>query len=217
MEQYNNATKLLQTLHTNDPKTYRHSVRVASLMYCMRKNIPHLPDNIIIWAGLLHDIGKLHTPPNILNAARSLTPEERQIIQQHATDGYNILTTCQPTLPTSIIQAAQSHHEQWNGEGYPNKLKGNTIPPIARLCQVCDIFEAITSKDRDYRAPDSINNAKKLLQRFSGSIIDPSVVNAFLAIPETTLKRIIVNNDIPGPVSHQTHQALQPPQSHQAR
>lgn len=200
MEQYNNTNKLLQTLHTNDPKTYKHSVRVASLMYCMRKNIPHLPTDTIIWAGLLHDIGKLATPKDILHAPRNLTPAERLIIQQHPNEGINILHKYAPNIPTPIIQATQLHHEQWGGNGYPNQLKGTNIPPIARLCQICDIFEAMTSKERDYRTPDSIDNTQKILKRFSGTIIDPHMYQAFMAVPDTVIKNIIINNQIPRPV-----------------
>lgn len=136
-------------------------------------------------AGLLHDYGKIGVPDSILKKNGRLTAEERDIINTHPVRTQQILSQ----VPfrgehTQIPQITGAHHERWDGDGYPNGLKGEDIPLGGRILAVADFFEAITSK-RHYRDPMPLKKAISLLQESSGSHFDPNIVSAFLEYLES--------------------------------
>lgn len=128
-------------------------------------------------AGLLHDIGKLSIPNSILNKPGILTKEEWKIMKTHTTIGYDILKSIPEYKHLAIY--ARSHHERIDGKGYPDGLKGNEIPYIARIISVVDAFEAMTS-DRPYRQSLSLEEAIDELILHSGTQLDKDIVEVFV-------------------------------------
>lgn len=131
-------------------------------------------------AGLLHDYGKIGIPDSILKKNGRLTPEERDIINTHPVRTQQILSQVPfRGLHKKIPKIAGTHHERWDGAGYPQGLKGECIPLGARILAVADFFEAITAK-RHYREPMPLEKALSILHESSGSHFDPRVVSTFL-------------------------------------
>jgi putative nucleotidyltransferase with HDIG domain len=136
------------------------------------------------WAGLLHDIGKITIPQEILSKPGSLNEAERKIVQQHPIRGTQILESI--GAPKAIVEAAQFHHERWDGAGYPSRISGeNTsavrerqIPMIARVLAVADVYAALTS-DRPYRSAFTPAQARLEIERNAGTQFEPEVVARF--------------------------------------
>lgn len=128
-------------------------------------------------AGLLHDIGKIMLPAQLLNKKEKLTGEEFDIIKTHAETGYQILRSVDEYI--AIAGFILHHHERWDGSGYPAGLKGEEIPIQSRIISVADAFEAMTAK-RIYQKTRTVEEAKKELLRCSGTQFDPAVVKIFL-------------------------------------
>jgi diguanylate cyclase (GGDEF)-like protein len=130
-------------------------------------------------ASLLHDIGKLSVPDDILQKPSTLTDEEMSIMQRHPGDGANMLP--QSSTPASVHHAVRHHHEWFDGSGYPDGLSGEHIPLVSRILLVTDAYDAMTS-DRPYRAAMPEEAAIEELRRCSGTQFDPRVVEAFLRV-----------------------------------
>jgi HD-GYP domain-containing protein (c-di-GMP phosphodiesterase class II) len=136
---------------------------------------------------LLHDIGKIGIKEEILNKSNKLTPEQYEQIKTHPILAVNIL---RPLITDEdILDMIRHHHETWDGNGYPDGLKGEEISLGARIMQVCDTFDAITS-NRPYRKARPKEIAYKELIRCSGSQFDPYIIRSFFKIPEKTLEKI---------------------------
>ncbi len=129
-------------------------------------------------AALLHDIGKIGVGEAILNKPGSLSTEEFAVIRQHPEIGYNTLGGIKPLA--RIAEYILAHHERFDGTGYPDGLKGEEIPFVARILCVADVFEAITA-DRVYRPAMSIPDAVRIMRDGRGSMFDPVVLDAFFA------------------------------------
>jgi HD-GYP domain-containing protein (c-di-GMP phosphodiesterase class II) len=139
-------------------------------------------------AGMLHDIGKIGTPDAILKKPGLLTPEERAIMNQHASYSRSIISTLKlPTELTGLADDAAGHHEWWDGNGYPLKLKGEGIPLVSRVLAVADVFDAITSK-RHYRDAMPIDQALAIIRDGTGTHFDPACVQAFFRYYEEDLR-----------------------------
>lgn len=130
-------------------------------------------------ASLLHDVGKLAIPEHILNKPGRLTPAEYEIMKRHAAIGADILSVI--GLPYAVAPIVRSHHENWNGTGYPDGLSGERIPIGSRILAVVDCYDALTS-DRPYRPRMSEQEALKILSERSGEMYDPRVIEAFFAL-----------------------------------
>lgn len=126
-------------------------------------------------AGILHDIGKIGVPESILNKPGKLTPQEYALIQRHPADGVAILKDLSELK--ECIKGIRHHHERVDGNGYPDKLKGDEIPLIALVICVADAFDAMTTT-RPYRPPSSIHEAIAELKRCSGTQFHPNIVRA---------------------------------------
>src|SRR5688500_8057120 len=133
-------------------------------------------------AALLHDIGKLAVPEHILAKPGPLTPEEFQKVRIHPQVGAEIIGHVR--FPYPVAPLILSHHERWDGRGYPAGLKGEEIPLGARVLCLVDHFDALTS-DRPYHNPMTVEAAVALLEQESGKALDPRVVETFLAILPT--------------------------------
>jgi putative nucleotidyltransferase with HDIG domain len=171
---------LIEFLEIYDPYTKGHSVNVANFSKTIAKAMQLDPDLIdkIYWAGLLHDIGKLIIPQEILNKNGKLTSDEYQQIKEHPVTAYKIMKSSHALK--DISQFILSHHERFDGTGYPNQLKGNDIPLESRILAVADSFEAMTS-ERPYRAPMTIKLAIDELIKYSGTQFDSNIVQVFLS------------------------------------
>jgi diguanylate cyclase (GGDEF)-like protein/putative nucleotidyltransferase with HDIG domain len=132
-------------------------------------------------AALLHDMGKLAVPEYILNKPGPLTPAEFERMKLHASIGADILSSI--NFPYPVVPIVRHHHENWNGTGYPDGLKGTKIPLGARILSVVDCYDALTS-DRPYRPRLSDDAATKILLERRGSMYDPLIVDTFLKVHE---------------------------------
>lgn len=141
---------MLHNMRHFDDSTYAHSLNVSIICNIMGKWL-HMPESeirLLTVAGLLHDIGKLLVPPEIITKPARLTDEEYAIIQTHSRLGYDLLS--KQDLDPRIAQVALCHHEKYDGSGYPLHISGSKIPPFARIVCIVDIYEAMTA-DRVYR------------------------------------------------------------------
>lgn len=132
-------------------------------------------------AAKLHDIGKLGIPDSILLKPGRLSEAEFEVMKRHTVIGANILSGAHSTLLQTAQVIAMSHHEKWDGTGYPAGLAGEAIPHSARLVAVCDVFDALTSR-RPYKEAWPVEKAVSHIREQSGRHFDPAIVEAFLSI-----------------------------------
>jgi ribonuclease P protein subunit RPR2 len=144
----------------------------------MRAVEPELRDDVSIEYGfVLHDVGKIGIPDRILQKPGLLSPEERRAMEQHPLLGYDMLRDVS-FLHGEGLAVVRSHHERWDGRGYPDSLEGSENPVAARIFAVADAFDAMTST-RPYRPPRSWQDAAAEIMGQSGLQFDPRVVAAF--------------------------------------
>jgi putative nucleotidyltransferase with HDIG domain len=176
-------TALARTIDAQSPWMAGHSERVTHLALKIGFSLgltPRLLDNLQ-QAGLLHDIGKIGIPANILDKPGKLTDEEYRIICEHPEKGVKILQSIEQYA--EVIPVAMQHHEWFNGKGYPDGLSGQKISLGARILSVADVFDALTS-DRPYRDGIPIEIAADMIRQGSGTQFDPKVVDTFLNLLE---------------------------------
>ena len=181
-----------------DTDTGAHVLRVARLvgetarLLQRRGFFPEILDDAYIdqvaTASILHDVGKIATPDRILFKAGPLDSNERNTMRQHAADGARMLTQASLLMDNSRYLAlgaeiALTHHEWYDGNGYPTGLAEEEIPLSDRLCALADVFDALTSR-RPYKAPWKILQAIEQIRNLSGTQFDPVVVDAFLEVVE---------------------------------
>ena len=166
---------------TRSKETGLHVRRVAEYSYILAKlaGLDEENASLLKQASPMHDIGKVAIPDNILNKPGKLTKEEFDIMKTHASLGYEMLKySDRPILKTSAI-VAYSHHEKWDGSGYPNGLKGEDIPLVGRLTAVADVFDAL-GHDRCYKKAWLLEEILDLFRQESGKHFDPNLINLFL-------------------------------------
>jgi putative nucleotidyltransferase with HDIG domain len=166
-------------IDAKDPYTRGHSERVAAMSRMISKYLG-LPEDQQhkIWIGaLLHDVGKIGVEDLVLRKAGKLSDEEFDQMKMHTVIGAEIMTAIEQLK--DMIPAIRSHHEAWNGRGYPDGLKGEQIPLYARIVGVADTFDAITT-NRPYQKAYSLQFAVETITRLTGSRFDAKIVTAFL-------------------------------------
>jgi putative nucleotidyltransferase with HDIG domain len=173
-----------------DHETTGHSFRVAHYAVALARNMGVKGGQLkaIEWGALLHDVGKMVVPDEILRKSGPLTDDEWHIMRQHPNWGFDMLAEV-GFLQQPALEIVYSHHERWDGKGYPRGLSAEDIPLAARIFAAVDTYDAITS-DRPYRRAHSHQAAIAELQRVSGQQLDPRVVEAFSRIPEVELRRL---------------------------
>ncbi len=165
---------IARTIDAKDEYTNGHSIRVGYYSKLIAQNLGMKDDDVdnIYYIALLHDIGKIAIPDMILNKPGRLTDEEFKIMKSHTTRGAKILKGIS-TIP-QIIEGAKSHHEKYDGSGYPEGLKGEEIPFVARIICCADCFDAMASK-RVYKEPFSLDTIISEFERGSGTQFDPHI------------------------------------------
>lgn len=175
---------LAKVLDARDPYTAGHSERVAkySVLIAERLGLDSHNCNELYKAALLHDIGKIGIPDEILRKPSKLTHDEFEAIKQHTVIGADILSNMEPkSAMADAILTARSHHERMDGTGYPDRLAGNDIPLFARIVGVADAFDAMTTT-RSYSKGLSFQQAVLELERCKKTLFDDKVVDAFLSV-----------------------------------
>ena len=170
---------IINTLNEKNKREEQHSVRVSELCRKMGEvlELPERKIHELKTAGLLHDIGKIAIEESILNKTGKLDNEEFKEIKRHPEIGYRILSTVNEL--SEIAEYVLLHHEKWNGEGYPKKLKGEDIPLESRIIAIADVYDAIIS-DRSYRKALSKEFAIEEIKRNADIQFDPRLVNVFI-------------------------------------
>ena len=170
---------LAETIEAKDPYTRGHSNRVRTLSKSLGEALDLSREEleIIEYGALLHDIGKIGVPEQLLHKDGPLTDEERAHFQLHPVTGWNILKTVEffePCLPI-----VRNHHERFDGTGYPDGISGEEIPLFARIAGVADAFDAMTST-RPYRSAMPLNRALQEIRSGAGAQFDPQLADRFL-------------------------------------
>ena len=169
---------LAETIEAKDIYTRGHCQRVRLLSAGIAGHMGLDASDVerIEYAALLHDIGKIGIPEMLLHKILPLEKEEREIINLHPRIGESILRNIEFFIP--LLQPVRQHHERWDGTGYPDRLAGEDIHPLARIISVCDSFDAMNST-RPYRKTLPLEQTLEQIREGSGTQFDPSVVDAF--------------------------------------
>ena len=164
-----------------DPETGAHIQRMAhySRLIAAELGMSEEEQECLLNAAPMHDIGKVGTPDTILLKPGRLNAQEMEVMRQHALIGYNILKSSEAKMLQLAAEIAYSHHERFDGTGYPNGLKGEAIPLAGRIVAVADVFDALTNV-RPYKQAWSLDAARAFLVDNSGSHFDPACVDALL-------------------------------------
>jgi putative nucleotidyltransferase with HDIG domain len=175
----NTIYALAATVDAKDHYTYGHSKKVSKYAVNIAEALgyPNERINTLRTAGLLHDIGKIGIPDQILRKTGFLTPEEWQVIYAHPDLGVSIIKHVESL--SDCLAGIKYHHEHYDGTGYPAGLKGDNIPQDARILAICDAYDAMTS-ERPYRNKLTHEMALEELKRCSGTQFDPKIVEVFL-------------------------------------
>jgi len=180
---------LVELVEDRDTYTGGHSQRVAN--YCLKiakaMNYDEKSCNLLYRAAILHDIGKISTPDSILLKPSKLSEDEYKLIQDHVKVGFEVLRKI--PMFEELAQIVYSHHERYDGAGYPRGISGDLITPLARIMTLADAFDAMTT-NRIYRARKSVDEAIEEIKTQSKKQFDPDVVKAAVDV----LKDISIQN-----------------------
>ena len=184
---------LMAAVDAKDSFTFEHSENVSeyAVKLAEKLKLPEKDIQTVKVAGLLHDIGKIGIPESILKKNGKLTDEEYAMMKTHVEKSVEMIRF----LPNMdyVIPAVVSHHERYDGKGYPNGIKGKDIPVLGRILAVCDSFDAMISR-RAYKEALSVEYAVGELERGKGTQFDPEAAQAFIEMVE----------EDPGFVAHQS-------------
>ncbi len=190
-------SSLSSVLDAKDSYTQGHSLRVG-LYACLLARKAELPDKdiaILHYCSLVHDIGKIGVPDAVLRKSGKLSKSERGLINRHTVLGYDILKSI--TFMPELCAVARSHHERWDGSGYPDGLSGNNIPMYARIVSLADSFDAMTS-NRSYRPSMSFEKARDEIIRCQGTEFDPEFSEMAVSVIDEYLTKKELPSLFPG-------------------
>ena len=184
-----------------DDQTGRHVLRMAHYAVAVARQLGWGAENLdrLFHAALMHDIGKLALPDSILQKSGPLTPEEWAVMKRHPLVGARILSGSDSDIIRLAEIVALTHHEKWDGSGYPRGLMGEEIPLVGRIVAICDVFDALTVV-RPYKPAFPLEKAYSILRRNCGGHFDPAVVQAFFAAELDVLRtHHLYGDDSPDP------------------
>ena len=188
--------RLGQAAEYRDNETGSHILRMSQYSALMGRafGLPQHDQELLLNASPMHDVGKIGIPDRILLKPGKLTEEEFSIMKTHATLGGHLLDKEPSLLLRTAHLIALSHHERWDGNGYPYGLVREEIPLLGRICSLADVFDALTSK-RPYKEPWSVEQAVDEIQKCSGTAFDPNLVQIFVGILPEIVKIKDTNSD----------------------
>ena len=178
---------LSNAVEFRDAYTGKHAERVAAYGLEIARVLGIQTTDEIEFGFLLHDIGKVAIPDGVLHKRGPLTESERELMAQHPLIGAQIVRGIE--FLERAMEIVRSHHERWDGEGYPDGLAGEEIPLAARVFAVADVFDALTT-ERPYRHASAFAEARAMIVAESGTHFDPRVIEAFNSIDDETFIRI---------------------------
>ncbi len=180
---------LANAVEARDAYTGKHAERVSAygLAIARAGQMSIAEDPEIEFGFLLHDVGKVAVPDAILFKPEPLDATERAIMERHPVIGWEILRDVDFLGEAKLV--VRHHHERWDGDGYPDKLAGEDIPPAARVFSVADTLDALTT-DRPYRPAQSLATAREIVEKGVGTQFDPASVEAFARVPDAELDQI---------------------------
>jgi putative nucleotidyltransferase with HDIG domain len=188
---------LLNAVDANDELTGRHMRRTAAYALCMAEalGLSEVDRRNAERVALFHDIGKIHAALfDIVHDDKRLTPDERAQIATHPERGAKVLAPLSAFYP-ELSAGVLSHHERWDGTGYPHKLRGESIPFLARLVAIADTFDAITHSRR-YHAGEGIDRGLRVIAEGRGTQFDPDLVDVFLSEQvQSSVRRTLARTD----------------------
>lgn len=181
--------RLVLAAEFKDEDTGDHIVRMSrySALVAEKLGLPDKDVKNILYAAPMHDVGKIGIPDNILMKPGKLSDEEHEVMQSHTSIGAKILANSKAEIIQKAQKIAVSHHEKWNGKGYPIGHSGNKIPLVGRITAIADTFDALTSR-RPYKDPYPIEVVIDIIKEEREQKLDPDVVDAFLANMDEILK-----------------------------
>ncbi len=180
--------RLSRAAEYKDEDTGAHILRMSNYSAAVARRMG-LNDRVvdsILYSAPMHDVGKIGIPDRILLKPGRLTPDECEIMKEHAAIGGRILAGAAAGFIGLAEVIARTHHEKWDGSGYPKGLKGKEIPLAGRIVAIGDVFDALTSK-RPYKAAFSLEKSYGIIREGRGSHFDPDVVDAFFAVEDEVL------------------------------
>lgn len=192
--------RLTRASEFRDNETGMHIVRMGRYAALLAEalGLKQEEQDLLLLAAPMHDVGKVATPDRILLKRGPLTPDEWYIMKQHTVAGYEILRDSESRLLQKGAEIALTHHEKWNGSGYPRSLSSKDIPIAGRICALADVFDALTST-RPYKPAWPLEQAIVEIHQGAGTHFDPDVVGAFEAalpairnIRETLVDEVLV-------------------------
>lgn len=177
--------RMARLVEYRDLGTGMHLLRMARYAEMVAEEMGMTEEEVRILAAAapLHDIGKIGIPDSILLKPGKLTDEEMTVMRTHPQIGYDVLSNSQSRFIQMGALISLCHHERWDGSGYPRGLKGEEIPLAARIVALADVFDALLS-ERSYKRAWTYEETAAYLHEHSGTLFDPSCVNAILAHPE---------------------------------
>jgi len=176
-----------------DIATFEHARRVRRYARALASRVGIVDEEelrTLETAALFHDVGKLAIPDHVLSKAGPLTPEEYEQVKRHAAIGADLLTGL--AFPGPLALLVRHHHENWDGTGYPDRLRRENIPAGARALSIADCYDALTS-DRPYRRALSHATAMAMMTDRCGSMFDPMMIEAFVSIAESLQPAALVS------------------------
>jgi CHASE2 domain-containing sensor protein len=177
------VARLAQAAESRDTDTGAHIERIGRLCekLALRLGLGAREARMLRHASAMHDIGKIGIPDRVLLKPGPLDAEERKIMETHAAKGADVLAGSQSPVVRMAEQIARTHHERWDGRGYPNGLRGDEIPLAGRICAICDVFDALVSR-RPYKDAWLPAQALAEIERGSGTHFEPGLVTVFVAL-----------------------------------
>ena len=173
--------RLAQAAEWHDDTTGRHISRMSRLTHRLAVAAGMAPEHaeMLLQASALHDIGKIGIPDRVLLKPGKLDADEWELMKTHTTIGAQLLSGSSSEVVQMAERIALTHHERWDGKGYPHGLHGVDIPFESRICTIADVFDALVS-ERPYKPAWSVSDALDEIERMSGSAFEPRLVEAFL-------------------------------------